>query len=162
MFGIKSADHRSRRSRRTGSAAASAEMRADIARPAKAIWRECQISCVRGLCEPLSHRRPRCRSNPNILMNCLPAMKSRKTCWIEQTEGAKFWLKVMNELKNRGVQYIVFAVVDGLKGFPDAITAAFPQAVQTCIVHLPRHSLNFVSWQDRKRVVPDLGAIYRA
>jgi putative transposase len=83
--------------------------------------------------------------------------------WIEQSEGAKFWLKVMNELKNRGVEDIVFAVVDGLKGFPDAITAVFPQAiVQTCIVHLTRHSLNFVSWQDRKAIVPALRAIYRA
>ena len=64
--------------------------------------------------------------------------------WIEQTEGAKFWLRVMNELKNRGVEDILIAVVDGLKGFPDAITAVFPQAqaqVQTCIVHLIRNSL---------------------
>jgi len=83
--------------------------------------------------------------------------------WVEQNEGAKFWLKVMNELRNRGVQDIVFAVVDGLKGFPEAISAAFPQAtIQTCIVHLTRHSLNFVSWQDRKLVVPDLRAVYRA
>jgi putative transposase len=83
--------------------------------------------------------------------------------WIEQTEGAKFWLRVMNELKNRGVADIVFAVVDGLKGFPDAITAVFPQAiVQTCIVHLIRHSLSFVSWKDRKPLVPALRAIYRS
>ena len=83
--------------------------------------------------------------------------------WIEQNEGAKFWLRVMNELKNRGVDDIVFAVVDGLKGFPDAITAVFPRAiVQTCIVHLIRHSLNFVSWQDRKHLLPALRAIYRA
>ena len=65
--------------------------------------------------------------------------------WIEQTEGAKFWLRVMNELKNRGVSDILIAVVDGLKGFPEAITAVFPQTVvQTCIVHLIRHSLEFV------------------
>lgn len=83
--------------------------------------------------------------------------------WIEQIEGAKFWLRVMNELKNRGVADIVFAVVDGLKGFPDAITAVFPQAiVQTCIVHLIRHSLSFVSWKDRKPLVPALRAIYRS
>jgi putative transposase len=61
--------------------------------------------------------------------------------WIAENEGAKFWLSVMNELKNRGVQDILIAVVDGLKGFPEAITAAFPEAmVQTCIVHLVRHS----------------------
>ena len=76
---------------------------------------------------------------------------------------AKFWLRVMNELKNRGVADILIAVVDGLKGFPEAINAVFPQAVvQTCIVHLIRHSLEFVSWKDRKPVVPALRAIYRA
>jgi putative transposase len=83
--------------------------------------------------------------------------------WIEQTEGAKFWLRVMNELKNRGVEDLLFAVVDGLKGFPDAITAVFPRTiVQTCIVHLIRHSLRFVSWQDRKQLMPALRAIYQA
>ena len=83
--------------------------------------------------------------------------------WIEQTEGAKFWLRVMNELKNRGIADVLVAVVDGLKGFPEAITAVFPQAiVQTCIVHLIRHSLDFMSWKDRKPVVPALKAIYRA
>ena len=83
--------------------------------------------------------------------------------WIEQTEGAKFWLKVMNELKTRGTGDILIAVVDGLSGFPDAIATVFPQtAVQTCIVHLIRNSLAFVSWKDRKTVMPDLRAIYRA
>ena len=83
--------------------------------------------------------------------------------WIEQTEGAKFWLKVMNELRTRGVGDILIAVVDGLTGFPDAIGTVFPQAaVQTCIVHLIRNSLAFVSWKDRKTVMPDLRAIYRA
>ena len=83
--------------------------------------------------------------------------------WIENTEGAKFWLRVMNELKNRGVADLLIAVVDGLKGFPEAINAVFPQAIiQTCIVHLIRHSLEFVSWTDRKLVVPPLRAIYRA
>ena len=83
--------------------------------------------------------------------------------WIEQTEGAKFWLRVMNELKNRGIADILIAVVDGLKGFPEAITAIFPQTVvQTCIVHLIRNSLDFVSWKDRKPAVAALKAIYRA
>ena len=82
---------------------------------------------------------------------------------LEQNEGAKFWLRVMNELKNRGVEDVLIAVVDGLKGFPDAITAVFPQAtVQTCIVHLLRHSLDFVSWKDRKPVAAALKDIYRA
>lgn len=83
--------------------------------------------------------------------------------WTEQTEGAKFWLRVMTELQARGVQDVLFAVVDGLKGFPEAITAVFPRTtVQTCIVHLLRHSLDFVSWTDRKHVAAALKAIYRA
>jgi hypothetical protein len=83
--------------------------------------------------------------------------------WIEQTEGAKFWLKVMNELKVRGVNDILVAVVDGLKGFPEAITTVFPQTtVQTCIVHLIRNSLSFVTWKDRKKVMPSVKAIYSA
>jgi putative transposase len=81
---------------------------------------------------------------------------------IENTEGAKFWLKVMNELRNRGVGDILIAVVDGLKGFPEAIEAVFPRTiVQTCIVHLIRHSLEFVSWADRKPVVPQLRDLLR-
>jgi putative transposase len=83
--------------------------------------------------------------------------------WLEQNEGAKFWLRVMNELRNRGVEDVLLAVVDGLKGFPEAITAVFPDAmVQTCIVHLLRHSLGFVSWKDRKLVAAALKDIYRA
>lgn len=83
--------------------------------------------------------------------------------WIEQTEGAKFWLKVMNDLRNRGVADILIAVVDGLKGFPEAINSVFPQAmVQTCIVHLIRNSLTFVSWKDRKAIMPSIKAVYHA
>jgi len=83
--------------------------------------------------------------------------------WMEQTEGAKFWLRVMNELRNRGIEDVLIAVVDGLKGFPDAITAVFPKTqVQTCIVHLIRNALDFVSYKDRKAVAAALKAIYRA
>lgn len=83
--------------------------------------------------------------------------------WIEQNEGARFWLKVMNELKLRGVNDLLIAVVDGLKGFPEAITTVFPQAtVQTCIVHLTRFSLAYCGWQDRKQVAGELRNIYRA
>lgn len=83
--------------------------------------------------------------------------------WIEQTEGARSWLKVMNELKTRGVGDIPIAVVDGLTGFPDTIAAVFPQTtMQTCIVHLIRNSLGFVSWKNRREVVPGIRAIYRA
>jgi putative transposase len=83
--------------------------------------------------------------------------------WLEQNEGAKFWLRVMTELKNRGVEDVLIAVVDGLKGFPEAILAVFPEAtVQTCIVHLLRHSLAFVSYKDRKAVAAALKEIYQA
>jgi putative transposase len=83
--------------------------------------------------------------------------------WIESTEGAKFWLRIVNELRNRGVTDILIAVVDGLKGFPEAINAAFPQTlVQTCIVHLLRTSLAYVSWQDRREVVAALKPVYVA
>src|SRR4051795_3533110 len=83
--------------------------------------------------------------------------------WIEQTEGAKFWLRVMTELKNRGVEDVLIAVVDGLKGFPEAITAVFPEAtVQTCTVHLLRHSLEFVAYKDRKAVAAALKDISTA
>ena len=83
--------------------------------------------------------------------------------WVEQNEGAKFWLKVMNELRNRGVEDILIGVVDGLKGFPEAITTVFPEAnVQTCIVHLIRHSLSFCGWKERQKVATELKAVYRA
>jgi putative transposase len=83
--------------------------------------------------------------------------------WIEGTEGAKFWLKVLNDLRARGLQDVLIACCDGLKGFPEAIEASFPHAVvQTCIVHQVRYSLSFVSWKDRKAVVSSLRPIYQA
>lgn len=83
--------------------------------------------------------------------------------WIEQNEGARFWLGVMNELKTRGVNDILIAVVDGLKGFPEAIRAVFAQTtVQTCIVHLTRFSLAYCSWEDRSKVAAQLKGIYQA
>ena len=83
--------------------------------------------------------------------------------WIAQTEGAKFWLQVVTELKNRGVQDIFIACVDGLKGFPEAIETVYPQtAVQLCIVHMVRNSLNYVGWKMRKVVAADLRSIYTA
>ena len=83
--------------------------------------------------------------------------------WIAQTEGAKFWLQVVTELKNRGVQDIFIACVDGLKGFPEAIESVYPQtAVQLCVVHMVRHSLNYVSWKMRKAVAADLRSVYAA
>jgi putative transposase len=81
--------------------------------------------------------------------------------WLSQTEGAKFWLQVVTELRNRGVQDIFIACVDGLKGFPEAIEAVFPKTtVQLCIVHMVRNSLNYVSWKRRAEVAADLKKIY--
>lgn len=83
--------------------------------------------------------------------------------WTSANEGAKFWLTVLTELKNRGVKDVLIACVDGLKGFPQAIETVFPQAqVQLCIVHLVRASLNYVNWKERKQVVAALKPIYRA
>jgi len=99
-----------------------------------------------------------------IVLGILPdGTKDILGIWIEQTEGAKFWLRVMNELKNRGVAHILIAVVDRLKGFPEAINAAFSEAVvQTCIVHLLRNSMSFASWKDRKPIAQALRSVYRA
>jgi len=83
--------------------------------------------------------------------------------WIAKTEGAKFWLGVLTELKNRGLQDIFIASVDGLKGFPDAIETVYPDTqVQLCIVHMVRNSLKYVSWKQRKEMADDLKTIYRA
>ena len=93
----------------------------------------------------------------------MDGMKEVLGLWMAQTEGAKFWLQVVTELKNRGVTDIFIACVDGLKGFPDAIEAVFPKAaVQLCLVHMMRHSLNFVGWKQRKEVAADLRLIYSA
>ena len=81
--------------------------------------------------------------------------------WIAQSEGAKFWLSVITELKNRGIKDIFIACVDGLKGFPEAIESVFPQTqIQLCIVHMIRNSVKYVNWKDRKGVCQDLKSIY--
>jgi putative transposase len=83
--------------------------------------------------------------------------------WWQESEGAKFWLAVLNDLHHRGVEDVLVACVDGLAGFPEAIEAVFPHAwVQTCIVHLIRNSMRYVTWKDRKPVIADLKPIYRA
>jgi putative transposase len=83
--------------------------------------------------------------------------------WASENEGAKFWLSIITELKNRGVKDIFIACVDGLKGFPEAIETIYPKTqVQLCLVHLMRFSLAYVSFKDRKEVAADLKAIYRA
>ena len=83
--------------------------------------------------------------------------------WTSANEGAKFWLQVLTEIRNRGVKDIFIACVDGLKGFPDAIEAVFPKAqVQLCIVHMVRHTMNYVSWKQKREVAADLRTIYTA
>jgi len=83
--------------------------------------------------------------------------------WIAENEGAKFWLNVLTELQQRGVEDILIACVDGLKGFPDAINTVFPQTnIQLCIVHMVRNSLKYVSWKDYKAVTADLKRVYRS
>lgn len=93
----------------------------------------------------------------------MDGMKEVLGMWIAQSEGAKFWLQVVTELKNRGLEDILIACVDGLKGFPEAIETVYPRTeVQLCIVHMVRHSLNFVGWKQRKEVAADLRNIYTA
>jgi len=93
----------------------------------------------------------------------LEGIKEVLGIWIARTEGAKFWLNVLTELKNRGVKDVFIASVDGLKGFPEAIEAVFPQTqIQVCIVHMIRYSLKYVSWKQRPDMVKDLKQIYEA
>lgn len=83
--------------------------------------------------------------------------------WIAENEGAKFWLSVLTELKNRGLNDILIACVDGLKGFPDAINSVYPKTrIQLCIIHMVRNSLRYVSWKDYKAVTSDLKRVYQA
>jgi putative transposase len=93
----------------------------------------------------------------------LDGQKELLGLWVGEAEGAKFWLRVLTELKNRGVQDILIACVDGLPGFPEAIESLYPQTqIQRCIVHMVRNSLRYVGWKERKRVARDLRAVYTA
>lgn len=93
----------------------------------------------------------------------LEGQKELLGLWLSENEGAKFWLGVMTELQNRGVKDILIACVDGLKGFPDAIQAVYPQTkIQLCIVHMVRNSVKFVPWKDYRIVTADLKQIYQA
>ena len=93
----------------------------------------------------------------------LEGQKELLGLWISENEGAKFWLQVLTELKNRGIEQPLIMCVDGLKGFPDAINTVFPQTrIQLCIVHMVRNSLKFVPWKDYRAVTADLKRIYRS
>lgn len=100
---------------------------------------------------------------PIVYLDCIVVKKSEWTLWIAENEGAKFWLNVLTELQHRGVEDILIACVDDLKGFPDAINAMFPDTnVQLCIVQMVRNSLKYVSWKDYKAVTADLKRVYRS
>ena len=93
----------------------------------------------------------------------LEGQKELLGLWVGESEGSKFWMNVLTELKNRGVQDVLIACVDGLKGFPDAIEALYPKTeIQLCIVHMIRNSLRYVSWKERKAVARDLRTVYTA
>jgi putative transposase len=93
----------------------------------------------------------------------LDGQKELLGMWIAETEGARFWLSVLTELRNRGLEHILIACVDGLTGFPEAIETVYPKArVQLCIVHMVRNSLRYVSWKDYRKVAADLKNIYRS
>jgi putative transposase len=116
---------------------------------------------ARALTEPIRDQGTVCNKAVYLALGITPdGRKHILGLWFDPNEGAKFWLRIVNELRNRGVKDILIAVVDGLKGFPEAINATFPQTlVQTCIVHLLRNALAYVSWQDRKQVVAALKPI---
>jgi len=101
--------------------------------------------------------------SPELVSRATDAVKELLGLWIDQAEGAKFWLRVLSELKSRGLQDILIAVVDGLSGFPEAIATIFPKTeVQLCIVHMVRNSLKFVPFKDRKPVATGLRSISTA
>ena len=93
----------------------------------------------------------------------LQGQKELLGLWVSENEGAKFWLQVLTELKNRGVEQILIACVDGLTGFPAAINTAYPDArIQLCIIHMTRNSLKYVPWKDYRAVTSDLKKIYQS
>ncbi|AJJ87507.1 IS256 family transposase [Yersinia pestis] len=102
-------------------------------------------------------------SVPSAGQSTLKVRKRLLGMWLAENEGAKFWLSVLTELKNRGLQDILIACVDGLKGFPDAINSVYPQThIQLCIIHMVRNSLKYVSWKDYKAVTSGLKMVYQA
>ena len=138
-----------------------AEMKTWQARPLEAIYAVVYLDClfVKMRIENQVVSRPVCLA---IGVN-LDGEKDVLGMWSAETEGSKFWLSVLTELQNRGLEDILIASVDSLKGFPEATYAVFPHTeVQLCMVHLVRYCLNFVSWKERKQVAAALKSIYKA
>ena len=131
------------------------------ARPLEAVWPIVYLDAI-----VLKVRDQGVVQNKHVYMALGISLEGKKEVlglWIEPNEGAKFWLKVITELKNRGIADIFVICCDGLKGFPEAIEAVFPQTiVQTCIVHLIRSSTRFVAWINRKALIGDLRRVYAA
>jgi putative transposase len=138
-----------------------AEVQAWQARPLDAVWPIVYLDAL-----VVKVRDQGVVSNRSAYLAMGVGLEGRKQVlglWLEANEGAKFWLKVVTELKNRGIKDIFIACCDGLKGFPEAIEAVFPETVvQTCIVHMIRNSARFVSWKDRKNLCQDLRCVYGA
>ena len=138
-----------------------AEVQAWQARPLEAVWPIVYLDAL-----VIKVRDQGVVSNKSAYLALGVTPEGRKEVlglWLEAHEGAKFWLKVITELKNRGVKDIFIACCDGLKGFPEAIEAVFPQAVvQTCIVHMIRNSTRFITWAQRKALCRDLRGVYGA
>ena len=135
------------------------DVRAWQSRPLESVYPIVYFDCI-----VVKSRQDGKVSNKAVYLALAITMEGQKELlglWISQNEGAKFWLGVMTELKNRGVQDVLIAAVDGLTGFPDAIEAVFPQTeVQLCIVHMVRNSTKYVPWKDRKELCADLKRIY--
>jgi len=130
-------------------------------RPLDAIYPIVYLDCI--VLKVREHRRVRNKAMYVALGIDLEGHKQLLGLWLAESEGASLWLSVLTELKNRGVQDILIACVDGLTGFPEAIAAEFPDTkVQLCIVHMVRNSLRYVSWKDYRAVAADLKRIYRA
>ena len=130
-------------------------------RPLDAVYPIVYLDCI-----VLKIRQDKQVINKSIYLALGVNLEGRKELlgmWLSENEGAKFWLNVLTELQNRGVKDILIACVDGLKGFPDAINAAFPETqIQLCIVHMVRNSMKFVPWKDYKAVTGDLKQIYQS
>lgn len=130
-------------------------------RPLDAVYPIVYLDCI-----VLRVRQDNCVINKSVFLALginIEGQKELLGMWLAENEGAKFWLNVLTEPKNCGRNDILIACVDGLKGFPDAINAAYPQAcIQLCIFHRVRNSLRFVSWKEYKAVTRDLKAIYQA
>jgi len=138
-----------------------AEVQAWQARPLEAVWPIVYLDAL-----VIKVRDQGVVSNRSAYLALGVGIEGKKQIlglWLEANEGAKFWLKAITELRNRGVEDIFIACCDGLKGFPEAIEAVFPKAVvQTCIVHMIRNSARFVSWRDRKSLCHAMRSIYAA